>query len=175
MAGEKDSDLTTFAAKLTYLYETVHPPGRGPYSDEEVAAAIKESGEDSVSGSYLYTLRAGKRTNPGLKYVGALAKFFGVDPNFFFDTEVTRAVTHELQLVTALRDAGVKGLALRAAGLSEISLEQLAQMAEHVRRLEGLPAEPALEDAGESDREGAERRIQERRRDDPDDAQRTDV
>lgn len=163
MTGEQDPDLPTFAAKLNYLYATVHPPGRAPYSDEEVSAAIARSGEDSLSTSYLYLLRAGKRTNPGLKYVNALARYFGVDPNFFFDGDVTRAVTAELALVTALRDAGVKGLALRAAGLSEVSLEQLEQMAEHVRRLEGLPAAPEDEPPGED----GERRTRGRRKDDP--------
>lgn len=34
----------TLAEKLNRLFGTVHPPGRGEYSYEEVAAAIRERG-----------------------------------------------------------------------------------------------------------------------------------
>ena len=143
MAEEPPRDLSTLAAKIDYLFETVHPAGRGPYSYPEVAAAIQADGEVSISTSFIYALRTGKRGNVSLSRLRALAKFFGVDPNFFFDEGVTRAVTDELEFVAALRDSGVRGLAMRAAGLSPVSLEQLRQMAEHVRRLEGLPAVPS--------------------------------
>lgn len=142
MAKDPPRDLSTLAGKIRYLFETVHPPGRGPYSDVEVAAAIEADGVVTMSDSFLYSLRSGRRVNPSLSRLGALAKFFGVDPNFFFDDEVSQAVTEELEFVAALRDAGVMGLATRAAGLSEVSLEQLRQMVEHVRRLEGLPDAP---------------------------------
>ena len=163
MAEQPPRDLPTLASKIRYLFETVHPPGRGPYTDVEVAAAVEADGQVTMSESFLYSLRSGRRDNPSLSRLGALAKFFGVDPNFFFDDAVTQAVTEELAFVAALRDSGVKGLAMRAAGLSEFGLEQLQQMAELVRRVEGLPAptggtplseqsrsetEPATEDFG---------------------------
>lgn len=142
MAEEPPRDFSTLAAKVDYLFTTVHPPGRGPYSNPEVSAAIEADGQVSCSASFLYLLRTGKRSNPSLLRLTALAKFFGVDPAFFFNDDVTHAVAEELEFVVAMRDAGVKGLAMRAAGLSEISLDQLRHMIEYARALEGLPPEP---------------------------------
>lgn len=142
MAEEPLPDLSTLAAKVDYLFTTVHPPGRGPYSYPEVEAAIEADGQVTMSHSFLYLLRTGKRTNISMLRLVALAKFFGVDPAFFFNDDVTRAVAEELDFVVALRDAGIKGLALRAAGLSEVSLDQLRQMVEYARTLEGLSPDP---------------------------------
>lgn len=142
VAEEPPRDFSTLAAKVDYLFTTVHPRGRGPYSNPEVAAAIEADGQVSCSASFLYLLRTGKRSNPSLLRLTALAKFFGVDPAFFFNDDVTRGVAEELEFVVALRDAGIKGLALRAAGLSDLSLNQLRQMVEYARTVEGLPPEP---------------------------------
>ena len=42
----------------------------------------------------------------------------------------------------ALRDQGVRNLAVRAAGLSTGSLQAILGMVEQARRLEGLPDDP---------------------------------
>jgi hypothetical protein len=41
----------------------------------------------------------------------------------------------------ALRDASVKSIALRAVGLSEVSLEAVRSILDQARTIEGLPAE----------------------------------
>ncbi|PBC83670.1 Transcriptional regulator, contains XRE-family HTH domain [Streptomyces sp. 2224.1] len=138
MADVEDVGERSFAAKLNHLFETVVPVGRGPFRTEEVARAIS-SGSVSISGSYIWLLRKGQRDNPTLKHVEALARFFGVPPAYFFDDRTTQAVDGELELMVALRSAGVQHVALRAAGLSPRSLRSIKEIIEHARELEGLP------------------------------------
>jgi hypothetical protein len=66
-----------------------------------------------------------------------------VPVNYFFNDEVATRVNAELDLLVALRDGHIRQIALRAAGLSTESLRAIAEMVEHVRRLEGLPESPA--------------------------------
>ncbi|MFH9939148.1 XRE family transcriptional regulator [Streptomyces murinus] len=138
MADAEGVGERSLAAKLNHLFETVVPVGRGPYGTEEVARAIS-SGSVSISGSYIWLLRKGQRDNPTLKHVEALARFFGVPPAYFFDDRTTQAVDKELELMVALRTAGVQHVALRAAGLSPKSLRSIKEIIEHARELEGLP------------------------------------
>lgn len=122
----------TLADKLNHLFATVHPGGRGEYSSEEVAQAIAERGGPTVSATYLWMLRRGIRDNPTLRHLEALAGFFGVPPSYFFDTSVTADVDAQLATLAALRDAGVRNLALRAAELSPENVQLFSQLIEQV-------------------------------------------
>lgn len=135
-----DGPENALADKLNHLFTNVVPAGRPPYSSEEVARAITADGTP-VSGSYIWLLRKGQRDNPTLRHLEGLAKFFGVPPAYFFDDQVTAAVDTDLDLLMALRDAGVQKLALRTAGLSPKSISSIAEVVERVRELEGLPKE----------------------------------
>ncbi|MBO2455162.1 XRE family transcriptional regulator [Actinomadura barringtoniae] len=141
----------TLAEKLNHLFATVAPHGRGPYSNEEAAQAITLAGEP-ISGSYLWLLRKGQRDNPTLRHLEALAKFFGVPPAYFFDDETAAAVDADLALLIALKDLGVREVALRTAGLAPESLAMITEVIERVRQLEGLPA--SAEDSAEGSAEG---------------------
>ncbi|GGP36249.1 MULTISPECIES: helix-turn-helix domain-containing protein [Streptomyces] len=132
----------TLADKLNHLFRTVVPDGREPYTTEEVARAITAGGV-SISGSYIWLLRKGQRSNPTLRHVEALAKFFGVPPAYFFDDQVTETVNADLGLLVALREPQVQRVALRAAGLSAESLHSINEVIERVRELEGLPTNRA--------------------------------
>jgi hypothetical protein len=77
-----------------------------------------------------------------MKHVEGLAAFFGVPVNYFFNDDVAARVDAELDLLVALREGPIRQIALRAAGLSTESLQAIAEMIEHVRRLEGLPESP---------------------------------
>jgi transcriptional regulator with XRE-family HTH domain len=131
----------TLADKVDRLFRTVHSRDGGEYSFEEVAEAIRQRGGPTISATYIWQLRRGLRDNPTKKHLEALADFFGVPPSYFFEDEVARRVEAELELLAALRDAGVHRLALRASGLSPESLHTIAGMIERVRQLEGLPDE----------------------------------
>lgn len=129
----------SLADKLDRLFRTIHPRQRGEYSYKEVADEIAARGGPTISATYLWELRTGRKDNPTLKHVEALAQFFGVPPAYFLDQDATLRIDEELALLGALRDASVRHMALRAAGLSHASLGTITEMIERVRQLEGLP------------------------------------
>lgn len=129
----------TLAQKINHLFHTIHPTGRGEYSNEEVATAIRTTGGPTISATYLWQLRKGIRDNPTKKHLEALADFFGVSPAYFFDEEAAARIDAELKLLVALREGTVRRIALRAFGLSPESLEKIAQMVEWVREFERIP------------------------------------
>jgi transcriptional regulator with XRE-family HTH domain len=145
--GKPDVPPQTLADKLNHLFKTVHPAAAGPYSNEEVAVAIRDRGGPTISATYIWLLRKGQRDNPTLKHVEALAGFFGVPPAYFFDDDTAAAVNAELELLTAMKDLGVQRVALRVAGLSPKSLDSIAEMIGRVRELEGLPEHPSEPDS----------------------------
>ncbi len=109
----------TLAEKLNHLFAVVRPPGESrEWTGKEVVAAVTAAGTD-LSASHLSELRRGLKTNPTVRVLQGLANFFEVrvaylldDPNAVEDVEV------ELELRSAMRDAQVQDVALRAAGLS---------------------------------------------------------
>ncbi|MGA2282122.1 MAG: helix-turn-helix domain-containing protein [Candidatus Dormibacteria bacterium] len=128
----------SLAEKLERLFQTVHPAGRPPLSNAEVAAALQRVGGPTVSATYLWQLRRGLRTNPTKAHLEALARFFGVNPGYFFDEVSDTDSQAQLALLAVMRDAGVRAIALASSGLSEASLQAIRGMVENARRLEKL-------------------------------------
>jgi transcriptional regulator with XRE-family HTH domain len=128
------------ATKVNHLFTVVRPANGDEYTFDEVAEAIKAQGGPTISATYLWQLRKGLRDNPTKRHLEALAGFFGVPPAYFFDDAEAERVDAELALLSALRDAPVRHIALRARGLSAKSLEAISDMVDRVRELEGLPA-----------------------------------
>lgn len=132
----------SFQRRLDLLIETVHPPGRGPYSLAEIAEGTARNGF-RVSVSYLSNLRRGKMSNPSVSHVAALARFFSVSPEFFFEP-ATAGPSPSAPLeateedVKALEDKDIRVIAMRSHGLSRDSLRALADLVEQFRRLERL-------------------------------------
>lgn len=133
-----DKTERAFAGRLDYLFRTVHPVGRGPYTYTEVSNGIRESGI-TISASAIQQLRTGSNTNPKMQTIAALAGFFGVSPGYFFEDEVAERTRAEIGVVAAMRDADVRRVALRANGLSASSLQMLTTVIDQARRLEGIP------------------------------------
>ncbi|WP_226358641.1 XRE family transcriptional regulator [Pseudonocardia sp. ICBG601] len=121
MSTDEGEHTLTLAAKINQAFETVHRPGGAPYTNREVAKWLVENsqnGEPVISENYLGLLRRGDRTNPGIRTIEALARFFEVPAGYFLETGSTTAEIHEeLQLVASLRDAEIRGIATRAATL----------------------------------------------------------
>ncbi|NEA75418.1 helix-turn-helix transcriptional regulator [Streptomyces sp. So13.3] len=143
-----DGRRRTVAQKLDHLFRTVHPASRGPYANGEVAEAIQRAStgdSKGLSASAIQQLRTGAKKNPTMATVKALADFFGVPPAYFFDDDVEATSNAELDLLTAMRDADVKSVALRVSGLSPQGLRQIKGIIDHVRQIEGLP-DNAIED-----------------------------
>lgn len=134
----------TLAEKIDHLFRTIRPRYGGEYSYEEVARALREKGGPTISAAYVWQLRKGMRDNPTKRHLEALADFFGVPTGYFLDDEIAARIDAELELLAALRDSGVRQLALRASGLSPENLRAIAQIVEQVRKLEGLADGPEV-------------------------------
>lgn len=133
----------SLAEKLDQLFKVVHPRDRGEFTYREVAAEIQARGGPTISASYIHQLRTGAKDNPTKKHLEALAALFGVSPAYFFDDVEAEKIDAQLALLAALRDAGVRHVTLRAAGLSGETLKAIGGMIERSRQLEGLSrAEP---------------------------------
>jgi transcriptional regulator with XRE-family HTH domain len=143
-AGRRRRRRRTLAEKLDHLFRTVHPRHRGEFSLEEAAAEIGRRGGATISANYLWLLRKGRRDNPTKKHLEALADLFGISPLYFFDDEAAEQIDAELELLGALRDAGVRHLALRAAALTPQTVQALTEMVERARQIEGVPDTPGV-------------------------------
>jgi transcriptional regulator with XRE-family HTH domain len=126
----------SIAEKLERLFQRVRPAGQGEYSHSAVAEAIREQQGISVSHTYIWQLRTGRRDNPTIQHLTALATFFGVPVAYFLDDEETKKIDSELELLAAIRDTGVTEIALRAADLSPSSRETISNMIMKVWELE---------------------------------------
>jgi transcriptional regulator with XRE-family HTH domain len=127
------------ADRLNELFRVSRPRGR-PWTNDEVAAGIKRTNPAiKVSGAYLSALRNGKRRQPSRDLLTALAKFFGVSPAYFFDSGQADRISQQLAALDELRQAGVRGLALRAVGLPAESLSVVNAVLDQMRKLQGLP------------------------------------
>lgn len=143
--GEQESPRALIAERLNHLFATLKPDGR-PYTMREVADGINEqAGHQVISVQYLSQLRLGQRSVPSYEKLAAIAKFFGVDARYFSDDLAAEKTDEQLEVLQAMRDAGVRSVALRASGLSGASLDAVKALIEHMRSQEGLP--PAGEDA----------------------------
>ena len=91
-----------------------------------------------VSQPYLSQLRAGTRTRPSEAAVEALADFFGIDPLYFSDDRYYREIDEELEWLNIFRDRNVREVAMRVVGLSPDAQDELVQLADELRRKEGL-------------------------------------
>lgn len=141
MADREMPQRGSLAERLEYLFRTIRESGSREYSNEDVAEAITRDQGVTISASYLWYLRTGQRDNPTFKHLNALATFFGVPPAYFFDDAVRDQVEGEVALVTALKNNGVREIAMRASGLSDKSLDSINEIITRVRELEGLPGE----------------------------------
>lgn len=71
------------ATKLSRLFDTVRGPGGRRYTNSEVVDAINAAGQAKMSPSYLSELLSGKKDNPSIWTVKALADFFGQPIDYF--------------------------------------------------------------------------------------------
>src|SRR5579884_1726517 len=124
---------TTFAARLNRLFDTVYPPGRGPHTSAEVIAALKAEGI-TMSAPYLSQLRSGNRTNPSAATMAALANFFRIKPAYFTDDEYYEKLDKELSWWAAMRNDGLRRIALGAAELTPEGRQEIAQRVDELRR-----------------------------------------
>lgn len=120
----------TFAEKLTRLIDAARAEGVAPHSYRELSSALEKSGGPAMSPAYLQQLATGKRVNPKIHYVEALALLFAVPVSYFFDTAEA-----PIELPKPVLDEA-KVLALRAQELSPQGRRQVMDLLELVERYE---------------------------------------
>lgn len=131
-----NAGTSSLAQKLNRLVATVHPAGRGPFTNEEIAAAIRREQGIDLTHSAISAWRRGTRDNPSFRHLSALAKFFGVPITYFSDDAESARIDEQLDLVAAWRDSQVRAIAMRAGELSEQGRAALLEMAIRVRDIE---------------------------------------
>jgi transcriptional regulator with XRE-family HTH domain len=138
MADDAPNPGGFLAARLDLLFRTVvNPADSKPYSVAAVARAINDAtGDSAISAGYVWQLKTGRRDNPTYRQLIALSRFFDVSPTFFFEEAETARGAIPADAALALKDDGVREIALRAAGLSERSLKTIAEMVANARALE---------------------------------------
>jgi transcriptional regulator with XRE-family HTH domain len=159
--AKDDPQLVTMQDRLNYLFDTVRPAGKPRYSVRDVAEAIRETQGFDISAAYINHICTGRRENPGVQQVRALATFFGVPAAFLSGEGDLAPIVGELEQLRAaiaakerlqaadeaMSDPGVRVVALKARGLSTSHLGLVSAVLDQVRRLEGLAPE-GEEDAG---------------------------
>ena len=137
--NEPDGGVPGLADRLNHLFSTVPKPGgKGYWTNEQAAAAVTAAGT-RMSDAYIGQLRNGKRQNPSARNLAAIAELFAVPVDYFFNSDVSAKIDADLRLLTAIRDGGIQGLALRAQGLSAETISSLADIIEQVRKAQNLP------------------------------------
>jgi hypothetical protein len=127
----------TFAEKLSTLINELRATGDAPHSYRELSSAIDKAGGPTMSPAYIQQLATGKRINPKIHYVEALARLFGVPVTHFFDQE---GPPPEAQA----GDASV--MAMRAQELSPQGRRQVMDLLDLVERYERAERRMAAED-----------------------------
>ena len=142
-------DPGVIAKKLQFLFETVRKSDGSKYTYREVLDGVATNGGPTLSIGYLSQLVNGKRKNPMLNALDALAKFFG-QPLSFFDVSTGPSEADErLKLAARLQSAGVEAIAQRAVGLNEGNLKAIESLIDQMRIMQGLPA--VKPDPGDAD------------------------
>ena len=115
----------TFAEKLNRLFEEKRKPDGTQYTQTEVI----ESTKGVLTRVYLWKLLTGRASNPGFRVIQVLAEFFGIDPNYFFESDEIKTA---LALDKQKRDAFLDQIALRAPELDDDAKQAVLLMIESI-------------------------------------------
>ena len=109
----------TLTEKIKLLFATVKDPDtKAEYSSVFVEARLKELGYTKVSDSLINNLRNGQTVNPTHNTLEALAKFFRVNPAYFFDdNDEGDKIRRQMMDLNQLERLGVRNISLRLLSL----------------------------------------------------------
>jgi transcriptional regulator with XRE-family HTH domain len=133
-----DQRTRSFGDKLAHLIETVHPPDRGSYSYREIAAGIAEH-PGAMTAAHINQLVKGKQPHPRIHYVEALACFFGVPVQYFFDDDVTTRIEDQIAQVSAWRDEEARHIAERVVQLNPRDRSTVTNLIDSLRAYDEQP------------------------------------
>ncbi|MGK5685441.1 helix-turn-helix domain-containing protein [Actinoplanes sp. URMC 104] len=114
----------SIARKLDRLFKQSSPEP----SYMAVAEAVRSGQGVAISHTYIWQLRTGRRDNPTVTHLTALAAYFGVPVAYFLDDEQAERIDAQLELLRTIRDAGVTEIALRAADVSPRGRDTISEL-----------------------------------------------
>ncbi|MBQ1052165.1 hypothetical protein KBX50_27385 [Micromonospora sp. C51] len=125
-------------SRLRELFQNA-PPGRGPYTEAEVARALTAAG-DRITAEGIRSLLRSPNPNPKARTLQALARFFGVPAGYLLgDQETLEGQSRDVRVmarsITKLSPAS-------QAGLAEI-IDNLLRVEEAARTGESQHRPPA--------------------------------
>lgn len=135
----------SFQEKLHWLVVWSNPSGR-PWKLTEIHAGLRDQaraatdrGEclPSISYGYLSEMVNGSRPRPGSDRVESLARFFGVDVNYFYSDAVTATTTTQIQALHDLRDSTLQEIYTRSRQMRPHQRELVLGI---IRNLDALEA-----------------------------------
>ena len=94
--------------------------------------------EAGVSEACVSRMISGTNRTPNIRTLQALAKALSVSAGQILEERPSEDLELELQLIRAVRDSPVRGITLRARGLSKEGLEFVTRVIDQVRAYEGL-------------------------------------
>lgn len=95
--------MQALSAKINRLFEVMHRRDEPVMSTEAAAAGIVERTSVTIDAAYLGRLRSGTESTPSLEELMAIARFFGVSPEYL--TEDRPDIEDQLTLLEMMRDA----------------------------------------------------------------------
>lgn len=123
--------MPPLADKVDKLFRTIRTNGR-EYTYEEVARGCSELSGGTFSKTYVWQLRTGQRDNPTKRHLEALAAFFRVPAAYFFDDDTAERVDAQLAIASAMGNAEVRDIALRAMSMDDSGRKHLARIIREV-------------------------------------------
>lgn len=142
MAGDKTGETRALQDRLNRIVATIHPPDRGPYTDEEIVNGIREAGGPSMSVAYLNHLRRGRRDNPTKTTLEGIARFFRIPVGELFDDEYAHNTEEDRHILTLVRKAELEPLVEMASELPDETRASLARIVEDLHRLHARHRRP---------------------------------
>jgi transcriptional regulator with XRE-family HTH domain len=133
-----DQGRRSFADKLSYLIQTVHPPERGSYSYREIAAGIADH-PGAMTAAHINQLAIGKQPHPRIHHVEALASFFGVPVTYFFDDDAAAQIADQITQITVWRDTEARRIAERVVELKPRDRNTVANLIDTLRAYDEQP------------------------------------
>lgn len=132
--GRESIDL---ADKLNKLFAVRHKASEAPLSNAAAAEGITAKTGVRVSAADLYGLRNRRTSNPPVAQLQAIAQFFGVTPSYLTNPGAHVHIEAQLDLLQAVRDAGVRYVSPCATGSTPAALDGVRAMIDHATRQSG--------------------------------------
>lgn len=131
--------VATFADRLDALFVAEGDRTGVQPAYASVVEELARGGGPEITPTYLYMLRTGRRTNPRVDLVVALAERFKVPVGYFFEADADGRDAEELTLYRALQEADLLPMVRQVQRLSGASREALEVLLDRLIAADSVP------------------------------------